>query len=108
MPVQNSAIMQWRLEGYDGERLIFEMMVPLGVFTDGQMRDLLRALTAKASLTNEEIVGAYAKRKTKIANDLLEVLRDTRYPTFLCGVNPHFVASVVDDHGKIKRHPPLP
>jgi hypothetical protein len=99
--------MYWRLQGFDSDRLIFEKKVLIGAFTNNQIRDLLRALTAKASLTYEEIVGAYAKRKTQIANDLLEVHQDGPYSAFSCGSNPHFVADVVDADGKVQR-PRLP
>jgi hypothetical protein len=60
-----------------------------------------KTLAAKAGLTQDEIVGAYAKRGTKIANDLLIVHKDSAYPTFWCGSNPHFAVSVVDETGKI-------
>jgi mRNA-degrading endonuclease YafQ of YafQ-DinJ toxin-antitoxin module len=97
----------WRIRGHDGFKDTFDKTVALGQFSDEQMKHLLRALTAKAGLSDHEIVGAYAKRKTKIANDLLEVHRDFRYPTYMCGHGPVFTASVVDEHRKITRHPTL-
>jgi hypothetical protein len=97
----------WRICGYDSSKEIFRMKVGIGQFTEDQIQHLLRALAAKAGLTDAEIVGAYAKRKTKIANDLLSVQRDFNYPTYLCGDNPSFTASVVDEQGKITRHPAL-
>jgi len=95
----------WRIRGYDSTEKIFDMTVGFGQFTEDQMRHLLRALVAKAGLNLREIVGAYARRKTKIANDLLEVHKDFAYPTYLCGSNPHFEASVVDKQGRIHRAP---
>ncbi len=65
------------------------------------MKQLLMALAAKAGLEFNEIVGAYATRKTKIANDLLTVYKDSVYPTLWCGHQPCFAASVVDENGKI-------
>jgi hypothetical protein len=94
----------WRICGYDGSKEIFDMNVGHGQFTEDQIKHLLRALAAKAGLTDAEIVGAYAKRKTKIANDLLSVQKDFDHPTYACGDNPSFVASVVDERGKITRH----
>lgn len=94
----------WRICGYDGSKEIFNMSVGFGQFTTDQIKHLLRTLAAKAGLTDAEIVGAYAKRKTKIANDLLSVQKDFNYPTYACGDNPSFLASVVDGHGKITRH----
>jgi hypothetical protein len=97
----------WLIRGYDRTKLIFQMRVGLNQLSDKQMKDLLRTLTAKASLQFSEIVGAYAKRRTKIANDLLHVHQDTAQPTYMCGTNPHFVASVIDEDGKIVNFPTL-
>ena len=80
------------------------MTVAIGQMTDDQIKQMLKALAAKAGLDYGEIVGAYAKRRTKIANELLAVHRqksDRR--TFRCGTNPHFVASIVDEDGKVIR-----
>jgi hypothetical protein len=98
----------WRIRGYDSLTEIFCMTVECGQFTEDQIQQLLKTLAAKAGLQYREIVGAYAKRRTKIANDLLVVHRDHEYPTFTCGDNPHFSASVVDEHGKITRNSKLP
>ena len=95
----------WRIRGYDGVKTIFEVKVGLGQFTDGQIQHLLRALAAKEGLTFGEIVGAYAKRGTKISNDLLTVHRDMKYPTFMCGLDTVFTASVVNEDGKIIVNP---
>ncbi|HCW89257.1 MAG TPA: hypothetical protein DHU56_04260 [Marinobacter sp.] len=87
----------WEIIGYQGTEKIFERKVKLGCYTENQMMHLLRALAAKAGLEADEIVGAYAKRKTKGANDLLEVRRDSKNATLMCGVNPYFVARVVKE-----------
>ena len=98
----------WNIRGYDSTTLIFETTVKLGQFTENQMTHLLQALVSKAGLSYDEIVGAYAKRGTKIANIHLIVHKDFAYPTFMCGSNPHFVASVRDENGKTTRHPNAP
>lgn len=98
----------WRIRGYDSSLLIFERIVDLGQITENQMTHLLQALVSKAGLSYDEIVGAYARRGTKIANNHLVVLKDFAYPTFMCGSNPHFVASVIDKNGRITRHPNAP
>jgi hypothetical protein len=56
----------------------------LGEFSDRQIREVLRALAAK-ELSFTEIVGAYAKRGTKNADDLLEVQKGFDDPTYTCG-----------------------
>src|SRR5260370_259100 len=58
----------WRIEGKDSLTRIFERKVELGQFTENQMKHLLMALAAKAGLDYDEIVGAYATRRTRIAN----------------------------------------
>jgi len=91
----------WLIRGYDSTTLIFEKKVKLGQFTEDQIRRLLQALVAKEGLSCAEMLGAYAKRGTTISNNLLEVHKDLRQPTYMCGTNPHFVASVVGEDGKI-------
>ena len=93
----------WLIQGNDSCKIIFETKVPVGQFTYDQICQLLRALAAKVGLTFSEIVGAYATRRTKIANDLLEVNKNYIYHTFSCGVGPTFSATIVDADGK-----PLP
>ena len=95
----------WRIRGYDGLKVIFERKAGLGQFTDGQIQHLLQALAAKAGLTFAEIVGAYAKRKTSISNNLLEVHKDFNQHTYMCGCDSHFTASVVGEKGKIIVNP---
>jgi hypothetical protein len=93
----------WLIRGHDSHKTIFEISVGLGQFTDLQIKHLLRALAAKAGLSFSEIVGAYAKRGTTASNDLLEVHKDSKYPTYMCGSNPVFTASVADEKGRIRR-----
>jgi hypothetical protein len=98
----------WRIRGYDSLKTIFEEQVELGQFTVKQVCHLLQALAAKEGLSFKETVGAYAKRGTKISNDLLAVQKDSTCLAWTCGDNPFFTASVVDAHGKVQRHPVLP
>jgi len=97
----------WRICGYDSSTKIFEITVAVGQMTDNQIEQMLKTLAAKAGLDYGEIVGAYAKRRTKIANDLLAVHRESESATFSCGTNPYFVASIVDDDGKVIRYPKM-
>ena len=82
------------IRGYDGATLIYERKVDAGQITDEQMIGLLKALTAKAGLGFDEIVGAYARRRTKIANSQLEVWREKPYQRYTCGTDPFFVAEI--------------
>jgi hypothetical protein len=98
----------WSIRGYESTKTIFDMRVEFGQFTVGQIQHLLQALAAKAGLSFTEIVGAYPKRRTKIANNLLEVHKEFGYSTYMCGSNPHFTASVVDTNGNILRRRTIP
>ncbi len=85
----------WHIEGYDSLTKIYDRKVKVGSFSEKQIQDLLKALSAKASLSFDEIVGAYAKKRTKIANELLSIRKDGPCPVYTCGDNPHFIARVV-------------
>jgi len=87
----------WYIEGYDSTTKIFEKKVNVGCFSENQIKSLLMALAAKAGLNFNEIVGAYAKKNTKISNDLLSIQKDSPYPAYTCGDNPYFHARVVTD-----------
>ena len=85
----------WHIEGYDSFNKIYDRKVRLGYFSEKQVQVLLRVITAKAGLNLDEIVGAYAKKGTKIANSLLIVKKDGPCPIYSCGDNPHFIVRVV-------------
>ncbi len=83
------------------------MRVAVEQMTDEQIKQMIKALAAKAGMEYGEIVGAYAKRRTKIANELLAVHRQSDSATFSCGTNPHFVAFIVDEDGRVIRYPKM-
>jgi hypothetical protein len=85
----------WHIEGYDSLDKIYDRKVKVGYFSQNQIQALLKALAAKAYLNFNEIVGAYAKKGTKIANDLLYIHKDGPHPTYFCGTNPCFIARVI-------------
>ena len=66
----------WCIEGHDSFTKLYEQKVKVGCFSGKQMQALLMALTAKASLDYVEIVGAYANKNTKIANEKLFIEKD--------------------------------
>ncbi|WP_260740503.1 hypothetical protein [Tunturiibacter lichenicola] len=63
------------------------------------MKRLLQALASR-HLTDNEIVGAYAKGGTRIANCLLDVHVDQQHEkrraVFMCGDNPYYAATPED------------
>jgi hypothetical protein len=82
----------WLIRGYDSTTLIYEKLVPIGCYSARQVQSLLQALTAKAGLTNDETVGAYARRGTRLHNVHLEVTKGGPHCVFSCGSNPYFTA----------------
>lgn len=95
----------WRIRGYRGVSKFFDELVPLGCLTAQQVQDLIKCLTAKEGLTCEEIIGAYVKRRTKLAHGLLEVRKNGPYPEYCCGHDLWFNAMVVDKDGKRPDYP---
>jgi hypothetical protein len=87
----------WRIRGYDSLTLIFDQSVPFGQMTEGNMKALLRALVAK-DLLPHELMGAYAKRGTKIHIALLEIQKEKqlekRRTVYTCGNNPYYTADI--------------
>ena len=63
----------WEIRGYDSTTEIFKSHVPVSCFGERRIQELLKALAAKAGLTFDEIVGAYARKNATLANDLLVV-----------------------------------
>ena len=95
----------WLIQGFDSTTKIYEKRIDASHMTRDQAISLLKALVAKAGMTFDEIVGAYAKKQTRIANGHLSVQKDGPYPVFFCGSNPHFVISIRDSDGNIPGHP---
>jgi hypothetical protein len=87
----------WRIVGYNSTTQIFERLVPLGRMSENQMKEALRVLAAKASLTYDEIVDCHVNKNSKGYRTLLEVQVEARRKfSMSCGTNPYFIASVVE------------
>jgi hypothetical protein len=89
----------WRIKGYNSLDPIFDKTIPVGCITTSQLMELLKCLAAKEGLSYNEIIGGYVKRKTRLANIHLDVHKETTYPAYMCGTDPHFIAFVVDERG---------
>ena len=85
----------WRIIGYESESRVFETHIPVGCLSERQLKELLKALTAKAGLSLDEIVGAYVRKNTRRSNDLLLVQKEKHHQEYMCGDNPYFVAEVI-------------
>ncbi len=90
----------WRIRGERSFETVFDQTLPLGSITNDQLKALLRCLAAKANLTNEEIVGAYAKRKTKRTQEFMPVQPNGPTPRYYCGIDTVFTAIIVDEAGE--------
>jgi hypothetical protein len=85
----------WRIQGFDGTKLIFESDISRHLLSDKQVDELLKRLVCR-HLSDDEIVGASLNRKAE-RTALLDVRRSTQPPLMItCGDNPHYVARVVD------------
>ncbi len=83
----------WIIRGYESAEKIYERKVKAGVFSERRIEILLMALSAK-QLTFDEIVGACAKKKTKLRNELLTVQRETTRYMLWCGKGRYFTAEI--------------
>ena len=85
----------WKIKIYDGTSLLFQRKVLYGQITESSMINLLRVLVAKHSLNEDEIIEGFAKKRTKIHSELLEVKRLNGGPYgFTCGDSPYAIAVV--------------
>ena len=85
----------WIIQGWESDKLLFERKVLCGQITEKQMKLLLRCLVAKLSLNYDEIINSYAKRRTRIHANHLEVKYSNGKNYMLtCGDNPFVTAQV--------------
>lgn len=89
----------WLIRGMDGLNVIYEERIGVGQITDKQIRELLKALTAKLALSEKEIISSYAKKGTKVYQNYLEVrYMAGRQFMYSCGDNPYVIAEVEVEH----------
>ena len=98
----------WRIRGYKGFDPFFDETIAVGCMTEEQLIQLMKCLSAKATLTYDEIIGAYVKRKTCRAHSLLEIRRNGPYPEFHSLGDPYFISVIVDEQGNRITYPRLP
>jgi len=98
----------WRIRGYEKSDTIFDESIPVGCLTEEGLKERLKCLAAKGGLTYREIIGAYVRRRTKLAHDILNIQKNGPYPEYSCGSDPSFIAIVVDKDGKRIEYPRLP
>ena len=105
----------WRIQVFDGLSPLFEATVDKSKITNNELNALLRTLTAKHSLDDNEIVSAHLRRRPRkntrephpprpldVRWSKSDVLMGT------CGENPHVVATAVDVDGRSVSLPALP
>lgn len=85
----------WKIQGLDGTNLLFERKILCGQITEKSMKEILRTLVAKVSLSEDEIISSYAKKRTTIYANHLDVSRSRGGPYMLTyGNNPYVIATV--------------
>ena len=89
--------LHWHIQGFDSTSPIFDIKIKYSDLGVKQLEALLMALTARSEHSYEEIVGGYVRRRSKLANDLLQVRKGGLHPVYTCGINPHFIARVTGD-----------
>jgi hypothetical protein len=79
---------RWKINGYEGIRLIFETEIPN--YTETEVRNILQRLLA-STLSFDEIVNGSKRKRIQF-----DVLREntTNHINLSCGNNPHFIASM--------------
>lgn len=89
----------WEVTVWDSTIKIKQLHIPINQISADKLQDLLRVLTAKHSLTDEEIAKCFLKRNTKSYLPFLAVRKDTddalRTTSYICGENPHSYARIV-------------
>lgn len=92
----------WEVTVWDSAKQLKQFNIPVGQITPEKLQELLRALTAKHSLTDEETVKCFLKRNTKSYLPHLEIHKDIndslRTMSYMCGTNPYCYARVVSQN----------
>jgi len=95
----------WRIRGMNGLEQMSDFKIPLGNITDKSLEILLQTLVAKHALTDDEIASCLYRKNCKDYCSLLDVRHDRKNRTIECGENQYFIASLVDESGKIIPYP---
>ena len=92
----------WEVTVWSSAKQLKQLHIPVGQITPEKLQELLRALTAKYSLTDEETVKCFLKRNTKSYLPHLEIHKEKndslRTMSYMCGTNPHCYARVVSQN----------
>lgn len=89
---------------------MFKTSIPCGMITDRKLLELLRALACKYALDNDEIVGSFAKKRTRLHRNRLIEQADTDLSGYevrvLVGQHQHFSARIVEEFSEVVRRAP--
>ena len=92
----------WEVTVWDSAKQLKQLHIPVGQITRQKLQELLRTLTAKYSLTDEETAKCFLKRNTKLHLPHLEIRKDIndslRTMSYMCGTNPHCYARVLNQN----------
>ncbi|MCK9604829.1 MAG: hypothetical protein M0R33_00070 [Methylomonas sp.] len=88
----------WVIQGWDSCTLLFEHKIYVGQISEKRLRELLKVLTSKVSLSEDEIISSYANRRAKVHFNYLEVrLENGDKYGYSCGTNPFVIATIENE-----------
>ncbi len=87
----------WMVSGWDNALKLSEFKLPYESMGERQVSNLLRTLTAKHALTDDEVVSSCVKPRSDTYRGLLEVTTYCHPYSLSCGQNPSFTARVVEE-----------
>lgn len=89
----------WEVTVWDSAKKITQLHIPVSQISLDKLLGLLQVLTAKYSLTDEEIAKCFYKRNTKSYLPFLAIRKQNddalRTTAYICGENPHSNARIV-------------
>ncbi|MDD2801006.1 MAG: hypothetical protein PHE96_06060 [Methylococcales bacterium] len=85
----------WKIQGWDSFTLLFEHRISVSHISENRLRELIKVLTSKISLSEKEIISSYANKGTKSYLNHLEITHSSvnKY-MYSCGENPYVTAEI--------------
>src|SRR3989304_2338834 len=89
----------WEVTVWESTRKLKQLHIPVHQITPEKLQELMRVLTAKHSLSDEETSKCFLKRNVMSHSAFLKIRKDidatSRTVSYLCGENPHCIAKIV-------------
>jgi len=87
----------WKIQVWDSTELLFERNINLSEVAEGGLKEILRLLTSKYALTEEEIILCNLKKNHRLRSKVLDIQRlcGNKY-AFSCGEGVYTLATLLD------------